>query len=138
MKVRGIDQAFLSDSNVHVLGVNPGDSVFIGVDVPCVNDGHCDDLNACTDDTCAGHVCQFTGNCDDFNDCTTDACNAGVCDFVDVTAGTPCEDGLFCTEPDTCDNKGACIGGANDPCLPGELCIEFMDICIPEQGGGGT
>ena len=70
-------------------------------------------------------------NCDDFNDCTTDTCNAGVCDFVNVASGTPCDDGQFCTEPDTCNNKGDCLGGPNDPCLPGELCIEIMDTCIP-------
>ena len=81
------------------------------------------------------NVCQFTGNCDDFNDCTTDTCNAGVCDFVNVSAGSPCEDGEFCTEPDTC-NSGNCVGGPNDPCDEDELCVEFMDICIPQQGGG--
>ena len=111
--------------------MSPGDSAFIGVDVECVNDGHCDDTYDCTDDTCVNNVCQYADNCDDFNDCTTDTCNAGVCDFVNVASGTPCEDGQFCTTPDTCKNNGVCIGGPNDPCLPTEICVEFLDVCSP-------
>ena len=87
-------------------------------------------------ETCVAYVCQFSDNCDDFNDCTTETCNTGVCDFVNVSAGTSCEDGLFCTTPDTCDGAGTCVGGPNDPCLPTELCIEFMDTCNPQGGGG--
>ncbi|MCH8146979.1 MAG: hypothetical protein IH987_03170 [Planctomycetes bacterium] len=132
VKVRPIAEAYLSDSNVDPIGTSSGDSLFIGVDVECVIDAHCDDLDECTDDACVIFVCQNTNNfCDDANDCTSDTCNAGVCEHSNEPPGTPCEDGQFCTTPDTCNNKGACIGGPNDPCLPTEICIEFLDVCNP-------
>ena len=137
--MRPVEEAHLSDSNVEGIGTSPGDSLFIGVDVECVHDGHCDDGNECTDDTCVNNVCQYpANNCDDADDCTTDTCNVDVCEHGFEPSGTPCEDGQFCTEPDTCDGAGVCVGGPNDPCLPTEICVEFLDTCIPEQGGSGT
>ena len=132
VKVRPVDEAFLSDSNVDPIGTSSGASLFIGVDVECVIDASCDDGNECTDDACVVFVCQNTNNnCDDANDCTSDTCNAGVCEHSNEPAGTPCEDGQFCTTPDTCNNKGVCLGGPNDPCLETEICVEFLDLCTP-------
>jgi hypothetical protein len=50
----------------------------------CTTDANCDDLNLCTDDTCAQGKCQHTNNtanCDDLSSCTTgqDKCNNGTC-----------------------------------------------------------
>ena len=132
VKVRGITEAFLDDSNAVRLGTSPGSSVLIGVDVECVNDGDCDDLSECTDDACVAYVCQNTNNfCDDADDCTTDTCNAGVCEYGWASSGTPCEDGLFCTEPDTCDGAGTCDAGTGSPCLKSEICSEPVDSCLP-------
>jgi len=137
-----------------------GDGIYIGVDVDCTVDAQCDDGNDCTDDTCDAGFCtnvnDDTNACTDGNDCTDDACNAGVCESVnddtnactdgnDCTAdtcsagacistnepvGTPCNDGLFCTETDTCDGAGTCVGTGN-PCPRGEICSEPMDTCLP-------
>ncbi len=138
-RVKPIKDAYLSDSTGTVLGTSPGDVLLVGVGVDCMNDGHCDDSSECTDDACVGNVCQYTNNnCDDSNACTTDTCNAGVCEHSSAPSGTPCDDGQFCTTPDTCDGAGICVGGAGDPCLRNETCIEFNDTCIPTQGGAGT
>ena len=49
----------------------------------CAVNPECDDGNACTDDACAGGVCQHTpsdGNtCTDGIACTNDACSNGTC-----------------------------------------------------------
>ncbi len=107
-----------------------GDSLFIGVDVECVNNGHCDDGSECTDDTCVNNVCQYTNNnCDDSNDCTTDTCNAGVCEHGNEPVGTTCDDGLFCTATDECDGSGTCVG-TGSPCNPRRpYCCESLSIC---------
>lgn len=57
--------------------------------------------------------CASDIECDDSDICTDDACIAGLCEYVSNTA--PCDDGLFCTQTDTC-SGGFCVG-AGDPCL---------------------
>jgi hypothetical protein len=119
------------------------------------NSNPCDDELFCTtNDTCAGGTCTGAPtNCSDNNDCTTDSCNDGTdsCDHSDNTL--PCDDGLFCTENDTCggglcegtektcndsnvctddscDETGnACVNGPNtDPCEDGIFC-NGDDVC---------
>ncbi len=106
----------------------------------------CDSGLACTvNDVCDGDgvcldipdPCQLDVDCDDCNDCTIDTCASGVCSYVDATAGTGCDDGLFCTAVDTCDGAGAC-SGTGSPCTPLQICSEFMDICINGSKGGGS
>ncbi|MCH8243478.1 MAG: hypothetical protein IH897_12850, partial [Planctomycetes bacterium] len=121
------------------------DEAFIGVEVECVMDSHCDDSNACTDDTCNNGTCVYTnddtntcsdGNdctddscsggtcvptnddtnsCTDSNDCTSDACVSGVCTGTNLPSNTVCDDGLFCTKTDKCDGNGVCVG-TGSPC----------------------
>jgi hypothetical protein len=65
--------------------------------------------------------------CSDGNPCTTDECNsnlAGGCVFP--ANSEPCEDGLFCTEGDTCTDKQCKPGSAFD-CDDGAFCT--TDIC---------
>ena len=64
----------------------------------CQVDGDCDDSNVCTDDACVSNRCEHTGN------------SAPVCD-----------DGLFCTENDTC-TGGVCSGTARDCSAAGGEC----------------
>jgi concanavalin A-like lectin/glucanase superfamily protein/beta-propeller repeat-containing protein/slime mold repeat-containing protein len=99
------------------------------------NPGQCDDLNACTIDTCdpaTGACLHAAVNCDDGDACTIDTCNpssgcqhgpvncndgnpctndscssASGCGHVFNTA--PCNDGDGCTQTDNCLN-GACVG----------------------------
>jgi len=58
----------------------------------------CNDLNACTADTCDATLgCVFTANppCDDINECTSDTCDAlAGCVFTPVPDLTPCNGGL--------------------------------------------
>jgi hypothetical protein len=53
---------------------------------PCTQDFECDDRDPCTLDRCQERLCQNTPQ-----------------------SGTPCDDGLFCTEDDTC-AAGSCLG----------------------------
>jgi len=109
------------------------DEVFIGVGVDCAIDAHCDDDNACTDDTCDNGTCVNTNNdsntCTDGNDCTADACVAGVCTSTNEPVNTPCDDGLFCTKTDKCDGAGVCVG-TGDPCKgQTPYCCEYTGTC---------
>src|ERR1043166_9796974 len=76
---------------------------------PKPNGTVCNDGNLCTTgDQCVGGACTGTPV-----DCSAgDQChNAGTCDPVNGQCtnspkpnGSPCNDGLFCTNPDTCPN----------------------------------
>ncbi|MDI7268798.1 MAG: lamin tail domain-containing protein [Myxococcota bacterium] len=79
----------------------------------------CDDGDPCTyDESCAAGICGAGST----RDCSflDNACNAGACDSVDGSCvrrpfadGTPCDDGVECTAPDTC-LTGVCVGGLPD------------------------
>ncbi|MFO0755565.1 MAG: hypothetical protein U0359_03690 [Byssovorax sp.] len=70
--------------------------------------------------------------------CTTAVCNTGqvpgplnTCVVVPSPNGTPCDDGLFCTSNDTC-NNGTCTGGVPSTCgLPIPTCTAV--ICYEES-----
>ncbi len=85
-------------------------------------------------------------NCSEITvpDCFESVCNTqtGVCELQALEDGEPCEDGLFCTDGDTCQNA-ACEPGppldcdpGNDPCLI-EMCDEDLDVCsgMPKPNG---
>ena len=70
-------------------------------------------------------------------------CREGVCDangncrMVPLPAGTPCDDGKFCTLDTVCDDAGSCIVSANDCGLtPAEceavVCDEARESCSLE------
>ena len=85
-------------------------------------------------------------------DCSTiqtDACNQGVCDtatgncaVVPAANGTECDDNLFCTAIDTC-NEGFCVGAGVTTCelqvTPCEevICNEAAKTCttVPKTEG---
>jgi len=129
----------------------------------------CDDGNPCTTDYCDPREgCVSTNNnnsCDDGLDCTKgDVCRAGACTGTPVVceqdgnqctdnvcvegagctsvvlAGQPCDDGLGCTEPDTCDNNAVCAGlpkvcVSPNTCLVGE-CVEGRDCVFAVRDDG--
>jgi hypothetical protein len=86
----------------------------------------CDDGDVCTTvDECLLGACVGGGtplDCNDSNPCTTDTCDAGAgCSYTDVTNGTPCDDGEFCTVSTIC-TTGVCGGGTAFDCSsPGSL-----------------
>jgi len=108
----------------------------------------CDDGLFCTaTDTCNGTgTCVGTGDpcpgADGDGDCS-EGCNetANNCSGIDPS-GSPCNDGLFCTATDTCNNSGTCTGSGN-PC-PGadgdmdcsEMCNEAADACTGNDPNG--
>ncbi len=113
------------------------------------NEGQpCDDGLACSlGDRCLEGACQPTG----LVDCSAldDTCLAGVCQEPDgqcvtqpANQGQPCDDDLFCTVDDACD-QGDCRGSPRacpdplDPCqLP--VCDEDADQCDQEPAEDGT
>ena len=51
----------------------------------CQKNGHCDDGDPCTIDTCVDGVCVHTPvDCDDGDPCTNDKCVDGVCEYSDI------------------------------------------------------
>ena len=65
--------------------------------------------------------------CSDGKQCTDDYCDAQIGCINDILTG-PCEDGLYCTQGDQCDEQGDCIPG-EDPCELPLLCNEDDDTC---------
>jgi hypothetical protein len=120
----------------------------------------CDDLVACTIDSCDGvGGCSHTPSnlgCDDGEVCTTDTCTGSGCEHANNTAS--CDDDDPCTTGDVCagrecagtyvdcpDNQvcngGVCvpIGGgdqclSSDNCSPGEVCAD--GVCMAADSGG--
>ena len=98
----------------------------------------CSDGNPCTNDSCAGGVCNHTNNtnnCNDGNACTSgDKCSGGSCQGTDIS-GT-CDDGNPCTD-DTCQPATGCVHAPNSlPCDDGNACTT-ADHCSGGQCTGG-
>jgi hypothetical protein len=119
----------------------------------CTANAQCNDMNACTTDTCTNFVCSNVnttpaGQCcnpgtgaltpiDDGDQCTGDTCNpaTGQVDHP-ILVGDPCNDGNGCTVLDACDAMGACAGqdanaqfcDALTPCLAG-TCNLATNLC---------
>jgi cysteine-rich repeat protein len=95
------------------------------------NTGPCTDGLFCTvGEHCSGGACvgAMPRNCADNNPCTVDTCDEGGDQCVNdplPLEGTSCNDGLFCSHPDTCQG-GVCTGPARD-CSDGFSCT--MDTC---------
>jgi cysteine-rich repeat protein len=141
-------------------GICVGAPILCDDDNPCtvdscdVQSGACaQDLNtlhgtACPHpDLCLGDTfCDMgtcTGSlkvCDDANPCTMDSCDAQSGECVHETEavdGTPCDDGLYCTQQDSC-LVGQCVGGPlrdcpdiEEACLENR-CASDLDRCIAE------
>ncbi len=75
----------------------------------------CDDGNLCTEnDTCQEGICTGTPKqCpSDGNPCTDELCDPAIGCYT-VNNNDPCDDGLFCTVGDVC-NNGVCSGSTRD------------------------
>ncbi len=88
----------------------------------------CDDGSACTvGDSCQGGICQAgtAKNCNDDNSCTIDKCKVatGECDNAYIGDGKFCNDGLGCTNNDTC-QAGKCQGIVTSTCDDGIPCTK--------------
>jgi alpha-tubulin suppressor-like RCC1 family protein len=132
-----------SDCDDSLAFVNPGASEGPAGDPTCTDthDNDCSGQADMNDPVCVD--CQFDTDCDDGNICTTDSCSSGVCSNIAVPDGRTCDDGVYCTEPDTC-QAGFCTGPPRDcstvadDCNIG-ICIESPPNCAaqPANEGGG-
>lgn len=122
---------------------NPATETCNGVDDDCngttddINASACDDLNACTDDSCDGKACahaQNTKACDDSSACTKDdICTLGSC----AGAAIVCDDANVCTD-DSCDKKSGCVNVNNVlGCNDNNKCTE-KDTCAVGLCAGAT
>jgi len=85
-----------------------GQAEVVGVGVNCLNDGDCEQI-----------ACQ-TGTCVDY-----------ACVYENAEQGTPCDDGMFCTDTDECDGNGSCVGSGTPCMLPLKpQCCECQALCI--------
>ncbi|MBW1811263.1 MAG: hypothetical protein JRJ87_23940 [Deltaproteobacteria bacterium] len=121
---------------------NEADTNCIDPDASLCDDGlYCSDPDTCTGGICSGPTrdCTFLDD-----DCNTGSCNEGSdqCDQVPANEDLGCDDGLYCTDPDTC-TGGICSGparncsGAGDQCNNG-VCDDDLDVCEPDPVADGT
>jgi sugar lactone lactonase YvrE len=71
--------------------------------------------------------------CWDGKPCTADACDAktAACTFTALQGGAKCDDGNPCTQNETCQAGGQCLG-QNLPCDDGNACT--LDACATASG----
>ncbi|MFH1436266.1 MAG: hypothetical protein ABIJ56_11165 [Pseudomonadota bacterium] len=97
----------------------------------------CDDGNETEGDGCesdCAYSCYVTGDCDNTDPCVEEKCaenTRGRMCWKDYT-DNECDDGLFCTAEDRCDEAGYCVGSGN-ACDDMTSCTE--DRC--EEGAHG-
>ena len=89
----------------------------------------CGDGNLCTQDLCdpaTGQCSNPAVNCNDGNSCTGDSCDAatGACVRAPLTGA--CDNGDFCTFPDSC-SGGNCLAGPPRNCADSAGCT--IDSC---------
>jgi hypothetical protein len=95
----------------------PGNIYFylVGNDATCVDNSDCGDADACNGtETCntgtARCVPGAPPDCDDLNACTSDSCAPATgCAYANRPAGASCDDLDACTV-DACDGAGTCVG----------------------------
>ena len=110
----------------------------LNIDIECMTDQHCSNLEVCKDNTCVGIIAEDTGGtfCLQDSDCSTafEYCNYGICSLfvcpeqVVLSADTPCicNEGtsLQCADGQVC-YQGACI----DPCAQPHKITDVSTIC---------
>jgi hypothetical protein len=94
-------------------------------------------------DAAVGSPCQSPSDCAPLNgQCTQGACQNGLCIQLPANEFGACDDGLFCTENESC-TGGVCGGGAPKVC-PGAdachvgLCDEVAKSCTVTPGNDGA
>ena len=101
---------------------NDGDNFYDGNDPDC-------SVAVCGD----GILDSATEECDDGDANGTTTCGCQL-DCTYTTAGTTCDDGLFCIEGESCDGTGTCQAGTPVDCDDGvgctvDTCDETSDTC---------
>jgi len=105
-----------------------GQCVFTPNDAnPCTDNDLCTSNDHCSAGSCVGDL--FV--CDDGNFCTDDSCNPanGQCIYTNDDTNL-CDDGLYCTQTDTCED-GVCVG-SGDPCADDENFCNGVEYCTED------
>jgi hypothetical protein len=92
---------------------------------PCLPGFICDEgLDECIEEAgCGNNIVEPGEECDDGANNGTTTCGCQLyCTYT--PALTPCDDGLFCNEGETCSGMGTCEGGAPVDCDDGVLCTD--------------
>lgn len=119
-----------------------------GDGTPCDADGNgCTENDACKAGACtAGKPvdCSAQGEACKVGSCSSTGANSHTCAVESKPAGSPCDDGKFCTEGDTCDSAGTCKAGKprtcaelSDACNLG-ACDETKSSCVATPKGSGV
>lgn len=95
-------------------------------DLSCDNGLYCDGEESC--DLLLGCQAGVTVDCDDLIACTVDSCDDGAGACVNTPDNAVCDDGLFCNGVEVCDDVDGCVAGV-DPCLANEVCDEGTNRC---------
>ena len=117
---------------------------------PGSGNGLDENCNGVADDGC-GNTCLLVTQCPTPVEpqCTTVQCQLTTCVYTHLSAGTPCDDGVFCTGTnDTCDGAGRCVGGispltpincpnASTQCMR-QRCDIYTNSCVPEFQPAGA
>lgn len=146
------------DGNAKCLG-NACADLECSADKDCPEGMYCDS-NRCRLKTSSDQIAVTEPKFDEQPQCKTDSecvnvlgkldqcmkasCVGGSCEATSQLAGTPCEDGKFCSVGDTCDGKGACQAGQPLDCsAKGDqckiaICDEAQKACVAAQKPDGT
>ncbi len=108
----------------------------------CDDEMFCTVNTVCSDGECVGSVrsCPSTGN-----PCTEAVCDLSTdsCEVVPLANDTPCDNGLFCTVNDSCQD-GVCQEGQPRNCADAEgscqtgVCDEATNSCLGDPVADGT
>ena len=100
----------------------------------CMNDSVCDGRELCVRGVC---IEGEPPSCNDGLACTLDRCDEAYGGCVHETRHLLCDDGLFCTGRERCDEEAGCVLGT-PPCDDDIDCT--VDYCAepPEQGEPGV
>jgi len=128
----GDHQCNVPAPNGEFVGIAAGYAHSLGLKAPqpCDLDVDCDDGRYCNgaEDCNEGACLPGTPiDCDDGVNCTDDSCDEIGDTCVHATNDGLCDDGLFCTGVETCDELAGCLTGTY-PCA-GLQCDEANDRC---------
>jgi hypothetical protein len=139
-----VEQVVMYSDNYQITDVGDFDNLSVEYGLSglcaggCGSDGDCDDLIACTLDTCNPVTgCENTpinSGCEDSNVCTTDICDTVTGCKNDGTGVTvTCGDGDVCTIDDVCqgDADGTCVGEFQDS--DADSVCDANDNCVGDQ-----
>jgi hypothetical protein len=76
-------------------------------------------LGVCQPDTAHAVVCPAPAACHTLGVCVA---STGHCTNPVAAAGSSCSDSNACTDPDTCDASGSCVGGSAVVCNASDAC----------------